>query len=252
MNNEMMAAMLAAPDIMKCRKVLCIQPHPDDCEIGMGGIIGALAEAGCQVDYLTVTDGALGTSDRELAGDRLAALRKEEVEQAGAVLGVSGYYYFNYRDGSLNNIPELAGRIAGLVRENRYDGIFAPDPWLNYEAHWDHVVTGRAAAQAFICADLAEYPEGTATEPWKPEMIGFYFTASPNTYVDVSATFEKRFEAMAKHRTQLPPELLGMYRMYFGAKAQAAGEKMGVALAEGIRMMGQLHMHCLPEGEYVK
>ena len=42
------------------KKILCIQPHPDDNEIGMGGIISYLTSKGVQVDYLTVTDGSLG------------------------------------------------------------------------------------------------------------------------------------------------------------------------------------------------
>lgn len=58
------AALLSPPDIMKCRKVLCIQPHPDDNEIGMGGIIAKLAQAGCQIHYLTVTNGDMGNRDR--------------------------------------------------------------------------------------------------------------------------------------------------------------------------------------------
>ena len=32
------AALLAPPDILKSKCALCIQPHPDDNEIGMGGV----------------------------------------------------------------------------------------------------------------------------------------------------------------------------------------------------------------------
>ena len=42
-------ALLAPPDIMQARRVLCVQPHPDDNEIGMGGIVAALAAAGCEI-----------------------------------------------------------------------------------------------------------------------------------------------------------------------------------------------------------
>ena len=40
------AALLAPPDILKSKCALCIQPHPDDNEIGMGGTIAALAARG--------------------------------------------------------------------------------------------------------------------------------------------------------------------------------------------------------------
>ena len=36
------AALLAPPDILKSKCALCIQPHPDDNEIGMGGTVSVL------------------------------------------------------------------------------------------------------------------------------------------------------------------------------------------------------------------
>ena len=56
-------AFLSPPDILSCRRVLCIQPHPDDNEIGMGGIIARLAQLGCEIHYLTVTNGEMGCND---------------------------------------------------------------------------------------------------------------------------------------------------------------------------------------------
>ena len=44
------AALLAPPDILKSKCALCIQPHPDDNEIGMGGTVAVLAQAGCRVE----------------------------------------------------------------------------------------------------------------------------------------------------------------------------------------------------------
>ena len=58
------AALLAPPDIRKSKCALCIQPHPDDNEIGMGGTVAGLAQAGCTVHYLTVTNGDQGNKNR--------------------------------------------------------------------------------------------------------------------------------------------------------------------------------------------
>ena len=58
------AALLAPPDILKSKCALCIQPHPDDNEIGMGGTVAVLAQAGCTVHYLTVTNGDQGNKNR--------------------------------------------------------------------------------------------------------------------------------------------------------------------------------------------
>ena len=40
------SAFFAPPDIMTAKRALCIQPHADDNEIGMGGTIAALAAKG--------------------------------------------------------------------------------------------------------------------------------------------------------------------------------------------------------------
>ena len=53
-------SLLVAPTINKCKKVLCIQPHPDDNEIKMNSIIAKLAKQGSEIHYLTITDGRLG------------------------------------------------------------------------------------------------------------------------------------------------------------------------------------------------
>ncbi len=249
MDYAMLQPLFAPPDIMGARKVLCIQPHADDNEIGMGGIVHALTSKGIQVDYLTVTDGALGAYVKECSGEVLVAVRKGEVEQAGAVLGVTNYHFFDAPDGTLNDIPALAGKIAELMRTEQYDFICCPDPWLLYESHQDHVVTGKAAAQAFISVNLLEYPAGTQTQAYTPVGIGFYFTSKPNTVVDISASFEKKFEAMAQHKSQLNDELLGLYRAYFAMK----GEQLtgGQGIGEGLKLMSALHLHCFAEGETI-
>ena len=60
MSQEALLSLFQPPKIDEIKKILCIQPHPDDNEIGMGGIISYLTSKGVQVDYLTVTDGSLG------------------------------------------------------------------------------------------------------------------------------------------------------------------------------------------------
>lgn len=247
MTQEQIAALLSPPDIFAGKKALCVQPHPDDNEVGMGGIIARLCQSGCEVHYLTVTNGDLGTIRPELCGEELAVRREQEVRKAGEVLGVSEYFSFALPDGSLNDAPALAGRIAELIRENQYDMLFAPDPWMPYEAHRDHVVTGQACAQAFISCSLPRYPRDTKTPPCAPFAIGFYNTNQVNTVVDITDTFETKFAAMAMHQSQFDERLLEMYRIYFSMRGQKLAAEKDFALGEGLRVMAPLHMHCFPD-----
>ncbi len=251
MNQEQIQGLFAPPDITKGKKALCVQPHPDDNEVGMGGIIATLAMAGCQVDYLTITDGCLGTLSPALVGEALVEVRAEEVKAAGKLLGVTEYHSLGLEDGTLNDIPKLAGQVAEFIRDGQYDMVFCPDPWLSYEAHWDHVVTGKAVAQAFISSSLIEYPKGTKTSPCAPFAIGFYFTSKPNTVIDVTENFDNKFEAMAAHKSQMPEQLLELYRMYFTMRGMKLAEDKDYLLGEGLRVMSPLHMHCFAEGETI-
>ncbi len=251
MTQEQIQGLFSPPDIMQGKKALCVQPHPDDNEVGMGGIVATLTKAGCQVDYLTITDGALGALSPALVGEALVQVRKLEIEVAGEILGVTAYHNLGLEDGSLNDIPKLAGQIGEIMRQGQYDMVFCPDPWLSYEAHWDHVVTGRAVAQAFISSSLIEYPKGTKTSPCAPFAIGFYFTNKPNTVIDITESFDKKFEAMAAHKSQMPEQLLELYRTYFTMRGTKLAEGKEFLLGEGVRVMSPLHMHCFAEGESI-
>ncbi|MDD3415897.1 MAG: PIG-L family deacetylase [Lachnospiraceae bacterium] len=237
--------LMKIPEIVNAGKVICIQPHPDDNEIGMGGTIALLAEKGCDIYYLTVTDGSLGTEDTQMKKENLRQMRHKEAIEAGTVLGAKHFEFMDKEDGSLSDIPVLAKEIAQVIRTIQPDMIFCPDPWSEYEAHYDHIVTGRAAAQAAISSNLAKYPEGT--DPWQVEAIGFYFTNKPNQIVDVSNTFDQKFMAMKAHKTQMPDELLELYRQYFKMQSLRLAEEKSFDLGEGLRVMRPLHLHCFVE-----
>ncbi|NQX46020.1 PIG-L family deacetylase [Paenibacillus tritici] len=251
MDVSTISALMSPPDLSDCRKVLCIQPHPDDNEVGLGGTIASFAEKGCEIHYLTVTNGDLGAVDEHLSSAEIAAIRAHELEAAGRSLGATVFHQLDHGDGTLEHIPALAEEIAEIIRTVQPDVIFCPDPWLSYEAHYDHIVTGRAAAQAFLSSGLPLYPRGTSTRPWQPKAIGFYFTSEPNTVIDITNHFERKFDAMALHRSQFSEEMLGLYRIYFHEQGRQLAEGKGFGLGEGLKVLSPLHLHCFVEARKI-
>lgn len=245
------SAILSPPDIMKCSRVLCIQPHPDDNEIGMGGIIAKLTQQGCEVHYLTVTNGDMGNKDLSATPEQTAAIRREETVAAGRHLGVKEFHFLDHGDGTLENIRSLSVEIASVIRKVQPQAVFAPDPWLHYECHLDHEITGRAAANAFLMAHWVHFPDDGATAPCNPEAIGFYFTSKPNTVVDITDTFDKKFEAIALHDSQMDPQTLGLYRIWFGMLGQELAAGRGFPLGEGLKVLSPLHAHCFVKAEII-
>ncbi|WP_340024333.1 PIG-L deacetylase family protein [Paenibacillus sp. FSL K6-1096] len=245
------SALMSPPDLSGCRRILCIQPHPDDNEVAMGGTIASFAEKGCEIHYLTVTSGDLGAADAHTSSADIAAIRALELEAAGRSLGATVFHQLGHGDGTLEHIPALAGEIAEVIRTVQPDAVFCPDPWLSYEAHYDHIVTGRAAAHAFLSSGLPLYPRGTSTQPWQAKALGFYLTAEPNTVIDITDHFERKFAAMALHRSQFSGEMLAMYRIYFREQARQLAEGRGFGLGEAFKVLSPLHLHCFVDARRV-
>ncbi|MBI9101442.1 MAG: PIG-L family deacetylase [Spirochaetales bacterium] len=243
--------MLKPPKLKNIKCAICIQPHPDDNEVGMGGVIAKLTNEGCIVHYLTVTDGSLGLTDASMTHEQLAVVRKKETEDSGTLLGVEHFHHLNYQDGTLHDINKLSGEIGEIIRNVKPDFIFCPDPWLNYEAHQDHIVTGKAAAQSFISTSLIKYPRGTKTGPHQVKGIGFYYTSRPNTIVDITDTFNLKFKAMGVHKSQFDQKTLGLFKLYFKQKAKKAAADKKFKLGCELKILGENHLHCFTDAEFI-
>jgi LmbE family N-acetylglucosaminyl deacetylase len=237
------SALLSPPAVLDCGRALCIQPHPDDNEIGMGGAVAVLAGRGCEIHYLTVTRGDQGSREPSQGPAETAAIRREEAVAAGKFLGAREFHFLDHGDGTLSDIVGLSREIAELIRRIQPEIIFCPDPWLFYEGHYDHVVCGRAAANAFHMSGGVHF-DGGKTRPWRARGIGFYFTSHPNTVIDIGAVFEQKISAIALHKSQIDPQTLALYRVYFQMKAKELAEGRGFALGEGFKVLGPLHTHC--------
>lgn len=185
---------LQIPEIEECKSILCIQPHPDDNEVGAGGTIAKLARLGCKVTYLTVTDGGIGTTNPEISREDVAAVRLKEVEEATSILGVSSLLYLNYKDASYMDEKELCQKIVTVIRDVQPEFVMTVDPFLPYEVHPDHRRVGMAAAEACIFSQFPYFYSSLdntpCKNPWTIKCAAFYTTAYPNTFINVDDTWD--------------------------------------------------------------
>ena len=242
--------LMTPPNLFTCKRVLCIQPHPDDNELGMGATVVKLVARGCEVSYLTVTNGDLGGG--MLSRAETARIRSEELVAAGKTLGVTDFHALGYPDGSLEVVNPLAADICGVLRKVRPQAVFCPDPWLPYEAHADHRITGLAVSKAIMSCGLLHYETPEPSEPCEIEMVGYYFTDRPNMTVDVSGLLPLKFEAVSRHVSQMGGGTLDMFRTYFTAKAEELGRAMGFEAGEGFKLLRPLHLHCFVDTDKVR
>ncbi len=238
---------MPVPDLGAAKRLLCIQPHYDDNDIGAGGTIAALGDAGAEIFYLTVTDDLVGVLDPDLSDAEAAARLRREQEQAGAEIGVHAQYWLGYPDAGDYDHFELRREIIKHIRMLRPDFLLTVDPWLAYEAHPDHLRTGRAVAEACLLyrfPRLATDPEvDRAYERHAIEGIAFYFTRGPNTRFDISKTRERKHRALDAYRSQLTPEALELLHRGLGAKEREWAEGRPFSHAEPFCVLSPRHLH---------
>ncbi|MDI3316631.1 MAG: PIG-L family deacetylase [Bacillota bacterium] len=237
--------LVPVPDLLSVRRILCIQPHPDDMEVGAGATVGRLARAGGRVRLVTVTDGGVGSPDPRQTPAELAAIRRGEAEEAARILGVAEMGWLGFPDGGVLDEGAVRLALAREIRAFQPEVVLAPDPWLPYEAHPDHRVTGLAAAAAAL---LAAFPwalrAGEGPERGhEVKAVGFYGTAAPNVRVDVGETWPLKIRALQAHRSQFPAESWPSVSGYLEAKAREHGAAAGCELAEAFKVLPTVALH---------
>ncbi len=238
------------PDLLKSEHLLCIQPHPDDLEIGAGATVARLTRSGTKVTVVTVTDGSAGTKDPAITQVNLAKTRKAEAEKAAAILGVEELYWLGFTDGAYLPYEEVRAGITRHIRKLKPTAVMVCDPWLPYEAHSDHIRTGKAAAEAGFLSGMPYFhPEDKETGffPHDINTVAFYLTAYPNTFIDVTATWNLKLSAIDCHRSQFPGDKGDMLKKFLETKARQSAEGKNCELVETFKVLSPQHLHIFEE-----
>jgi len=227
--------------------LLAIGPHPDDIEIGIGGIVAKHTALGHRVGLCDLTAGEMGSNGT--VEERLT-----EAEAARAVLGAAWRVNLRVPDRAIGSDGSHVTIVASLIRRARPTVVALPY-WA--DRHPDHVAASRLLTEGVFSAGLRRYPaEGDA---WKPESICYYFindSAAPSFVVDVSDHYETKRRALACHVSQFQPSepdavatrlTSARFRQLIESRDAQFGALAGVAFAEGIVVkQPPLRPHLLP------
>jgi len=201
------------PDILSAQRILAVQPHPDDNEIGAGALIARLRDLGRAVRYVTVTDGSMGTMDPNLVPRELARLRQAEADAASVALGVAEHRHLGHRDLLDSPLTGLRAELMAEIGDFRPDFVLTCDPWLPYESHPDHRAVGLAVAEAVSFLQFPHVPGAPKDPPAQP-VVAFYGSGQPNVRVAAGPYWQRKWQALAEHKTQFPPEGLMQLRAF--------------------------------------
>jgi LmbE family N-acetylglucosaminyl deacetylase len=183
------------------RKAIAFGAHPDDVEVGAGGLVAKLTSAGAHV---TIVVSSIPNQ---------YAVRRAEAMAAAGVLGAALVLPPGDETGSrVEDVPTSA-LVARFERE-----LTAVDPDLvivhgGHDSHHDHIAVHRAVLAAVrrtpcdILAYATRLPAGVSPPP-------------PTCIVDISSVIDKKLAAVAEHKSQFPPD--------FAAKRRDIHRALGV------------------------
>jgi LmbE family N-acetylglucosaminyl deacetylase len=166
-------------------RVLAFGAHPDDLEVGAGGLLARLSDEGADVTLVIVSI------------PNHTEQRRAEAQAAADVIDANVFVLYEDRPCRVEDIPmhELVRRMDSVIGDVR------PDLVITHSAndlHWDHGLVNRATVSALrrTPCDLLAYMSS-------PEMNA-QSRSLGNCFADISQHVEVKLEAIAQHKSQLP------------------------------------------------
>lgn len=137
---------------MNGRTLLGVWAHPDDEAYLSAGLMASFRRRGDRVVVVTATAGELGTSDPDRwPPDRLARLRRNELRNSLATLGVHELHLLGHADGGCSAV-DGTDEIARIIDQVGPDVIvtFGPD---GMTGHPDHRAVNRWTTDAWAATN---------------------------------------------------------------------------------------------------
>ena len=196
----------------KFTRGMVVVAHADDAEYGCSGTVAKLCSEGWEMVYVLCTDGSKGSGDREVTGEELVRIRRQEQTNAGEVLGLKDVVFLDYEDSTLEPTLGLRRDIAREIRRHRPDVVIAPYPMRTLDGGWgvghpDHLAAGEATLSAVFptARDHMTFPEllEAGLDPHKVAEVWIMGHPEPDLWVDVTDHIHTSVRAIMQHKSQI-------------------------------------------------
>lgn len=186
-------------------RVMVIFAHPDEGEIYTGGITALYTQMGCEVKFVSLTNGDAGHYSMEPA--KLAKLRYAEAMDSKKILKLADYEVLNIHDQHLENTKENQSKVIEIIKQFKPDIVFSYYPAQG--GHPDNMTAGYIVRDAFPNLKMDKLP------------VCFYirdfhtisFSYMPDFAVPIDSVWDIKLAACAAMKTQVAdaiPHALGI------------------------------------------
>ncbi len=211
--------------------LLVFGAHPDDIEVGCGGLIIKLKKRGYKIGLAIFTQGEMGTGGTP-------EIRNNEVKEASEIMGAEIAAHLDMGDCKLEDNYESRLIAAEIIRRHRPPLVIAP--WWKgghgkRQSHPDHLACGRIVVNAVNYATFKKLP--IDLPPHRVNALFHYMLppeVAPTFVVDITAEFDQWIKALSAHRSQfLNPEKDKDYLWSLESMARTYGNHIGAKYGQG-------------------
>lgn len=228
--------------------VLAFGAHPDDVELGVGGIVHKLTSSGHSVAIADLTCG-------ELSSRGTVQLRTEESMEAARRLGVLERVSLELPDGHLATTGAQREAVLRAIRLFRPRILLAP---MTPDRHPDHEAAHLLVRSANFLAGLQKLAPGE--KPCRAERVYYYHAyyepdVTPSVIMDVSEHFEAKLNALRAYQSQFhnpefdgPETLISSEQFWKNIEHRAArlGSRIDVNYGEALFSLDPIGVTTLP------
>jgi LmbE family N-acetylglucosaminyl deacetylase len=198
--------------------VLAIGAHFDDVELGCGGTLAKHKAAGDKVFVYIATESGYSAPNKSVIRDNDIARR--EGERAVEILGVDELICGRFKTFALEFVEALNAKLLAIVESKKIDLTYTH--WIG-DIHHDHQALAKASLHSCRHVPrLLMYRSNWYHSPFDFRSIFF---------VDITDFWDIKERAIRAHESEIA-RTHERWIAFFRNEAEAAGQRMGVPLAE--------------------
>lgn len=172
---------------------LAFSPHPDDAEMGCGGLLLKLKDKGYRTGIIDLTRAELSTNGN-------LKTREEEIKEASKILGLDIRENLGLEDANIKNDYDSRLKVISAIRKYRPELALIPF-WR--DRHPDHENSYKLLKDAIFISGLKKFKTGL--DSYRPDVVISYmlhYEFKPSFIVDISQYYNKKFSAVAAYKSQ--------------------------------------------------
>ena len=223
--------------------ILVVAAHPDDEVLGCGGTIARLASEGYNVHVLILGEGITSRYDDPAKADqKLINALHERAQAVGALLGAKDVTVADFPDNRFDTVAllDIVKVVEKHISKAKPEVVFTQhggDLNIDHERTFRAVLTATRALPGCPVKKVYAYEVASSSE-WAFQQFDPVF--HPNTFIDISATLEKKIAAMQTYESEARAFPHPRSPDALRSQARRWGSVAGVAAAEAFVLVREV------------